>query len=62
MDASAILWMVEFGNIHVITNGYTREDAKRSAHKWIGADPEQYVVTPLTEKGDRIKIDITLQV
>jgi len=55
-----ILFMVEMGNIHHITYAFDREAAKRSAHNWIGADPDDYTVTPLTSPGDRIHFDITL--
>jgi hypothetical protein len=57
-----VLFMVEMGNIHFFTYSYNREDAKRSAYDWMGGDPERYIVTPLTEKGDRIKLDIVLYV
>ena len=57
-----ILFMVEYGNVHVILNALNREDAKRRARNWIGYDSEKYTVTPLTEKGDRIKLDVTLYV
>lgn len=59
-----MLWMVEMGNVHVITSTVRadREEAKRNAHKWIGANPDTYVVTPLTAPGDRVKLDITMWV
>jgi hypothetical protein len=57
-----ILFLVEYGNVHVICNASNREDAKRTAWKWIGYDRDRYMVTPLTDEGDRIKIDIALSV
>lgn len=55
-----ILFMVEMGNIHFITFGYDREDAKRKALPWIGSNPDNYTVTPLTEPGDRIHMALSL--
>jgi len=55
-----ILFMVEYGNCHVITYALNREGAKRNAFKWMGVGPyhepsygrpDEYVVTPLTEEG-----------
>jgi hypothetical protein len=54
------LFMVELGNVHFICYAHGREDAKRQAHSWIGADKENYIVTPLTEPGDRIHLAITV--
>lgn len=55
-------WIVEIGNTHVILNTSRpdREEAKRKAHKWLGANPDHYTVTPLTESGDRVHLDITV--
>lgn len=50
------------GNVHVLTFALSREDAKRNAARWIEGDPEKYIITPLTEKGDRVKLDIILNV
>lgn len=50
------------GNVHVLTNALNREGAKRNAERWMGGNPDTYVVTPLTAPGDRIKLDITLRV
>lgn len=58
-----ILFMVEQrqpGNVHVLTYALDRERAKRNAQRWIEGDPDKYVVTPLTDPGDRIKLDIIL--
>lgn len=55
-----ILFLVEMGNIHYICYASNRENAKRQAHSWIGSDPDHYTVTPLTERGDRIHIALTL--
>jgi hypothetical protein len=57
-----IVFMVEYGNIHYITYAFDRESAKRSALGWIGGNSDNYIVTPLTEPGDRIHIGITLYV
>lgn len=57
-----ILWDVKFGNVHYIAFAVDRERAKGLAHTWIGGNPDEYTVTPITEKGDRIHLGITLQV
>lgn len=62
MDKELILFIVEMGNIHVITYAYERESAKRNAHSWIGGNYDHYIVTPLTEPGDRIHLSLTLYV
>jgi len=49
-------------NVKVIVWTIGRENAKRKAHEWIGNDPDKYVVTPITNPGDRVKLDITLNV
>jgi len=41
---------------------FDREEAKRNAHRWIGSDKDNYIVWPLTNDGDRIHLDITIQV
>jgi hypothetical protein len=61
-----ILFLVEHDNIHVLTYASDREAAKRKAFNWLGwwlvGDPDQdhCMVTPLTEPGDRIHLDITV--
>jgi hypothetical protein len=66
-----ILFMVEYGNAHVITFASGREQAKQNAKNWLGDyrrplhdfygnNPDNYTVTPLTEPGDRIHLDITV--
>jgi hypothetical protein len=57
-----ILFMVEYGNVHVITWADGREDAKRKAQVWLRLNPDLYTVTPLTEPGDRIHLSINLAV
>ncbi len=44
-------------NISVFTCAFDREGAKREAHDWIGGNTDEYEVTPLTERGDRFKIE-----
>lgn len=57
------LWLVEWGVAHVIVGVIgDRERAKERASKWLGGNPDVYTVTPLTEPGDRIHLDITIQV
>jgi hypothetical protein len=57
-----ILFLVTMGNIRVITWARNREDAKNQAHAWIGWEKDNYTVSPLTNEGDRIHLNITLQV
>lgn len=62
MGDTYIVFMVEMGNIHVFTYQLDRESAKRDAHAWIGGNPDDYIVTPLTTPGDRIRLNMTLYV
>lgn len=56
-------WVVELGNAHVIVGVIgDRENAKQRAFKWLGGDPDAYTVTPITEPGDRVHLDITVMV
>lgn len=52
-----ILFMVEHGNAHFITYAYHREGAKSNASRFLAGEPDHYIVTPLTEPGDRIFYD-----
>ena len=62
LDKEDQLYMCGIGNIKVIVVARDRESAKRNAHSWIGGNPEQYTVTPLTNPGDRIHLALTLYV
>ena len=62
MKDGKILFMVEMGNIHYICWADGREDAKCQARGWIGSDPDTYIVSPLTERGDRVHIALTLAI
>jgi hypothetical protein len=45
----------------VITSANSREGAKSNAVRYIGTDPDQYVVEPLTDPGDdKVFIDLTV--
>lgn len=57
-----ILFQVTNNNAHVITWSFDREDAKRRAAPWLSGDRDKYVVTPLTNPGDRVKLDITISI
>ena len=58
-----ILFMVEYGNAHVITWAHDRDDAIRKGAAWLGGNyADRFTVTPLTAPGDRVKLDITLYV
>lgn len=56
------LFVISLGNIRFLCWAMGREDAKRQAHKWIGSDPDMYVVTPISEQGDRVHIALTLSI
>lgn len=56
------LFMVSLGNIRFLCWAMGREDAKRQAHYWIDSNPNTYVVTPISEQGDRVHIALTLSV
>lgn len=62
MSNDTILFLCELGNGHVVTFAVDREQAKRNARAWLGRNPDDYIVTPLTAPGDRVKLDITLRV
>lgn len=57
-----ILFLVEMGNVHYLCYANDREDAKRQAHRWIGANVDDYTITPLTEPGDRVRIELNLSI
>lgn len=46
--------------IKMVTLAVGREDAKRKARYWMGGNPDEYIVTPITNPGDILKVDITL--
>lgn len=50
------------GNVKHVSWALDREDAKRKAQRWMGEDPDHYIVTPLTNRGDRVHLDLTLNV
>lgn len=70
------LWLVRMNdnsNCYVICTAIHRESAKQKAHHWFGSslvyestnqygDPNHYIVTPLTNVGDRVHLDITVQI
>lgn len=61
------LFMCTRGNarciVSVISKGVNeREEAKRKAYGWLGLNPDDYVVLPLTNHSDRVHIDVTIQV
>jgi len=63
MTRHDILFMVEYGNIHVFTFAPNRNEAIHTAANWIGANySDKFIVTPLTKDGDRIKFDMTISI
>ena len=54
-------WLVTLNGVHVICNSRTREFAKSKAHSCLGGNPDTYVVTPLTDAGERVNLDVTVK-
>lgn len=46
----------------VICSARDQQDAKIKANKWLVHNPDNYVITPLTNPGDRVHLDITVSV
>lgn len=45
-------------NLHWFGTGFNRESVKENAHKWFGmGNPDEYIVTPLTNPGERFKLE-----
>jgi len=49
----------ELGGVHVICTATNREYAKSKASQFLGGNPDEYIVSPLTNKGDKVHLDIT---
>lgn len=60
LDKNDQIYLCSLGNVKVFVIAKGREEAKKQAHGWIGGDREQYVVSPLTNPGDRIHFHMTL--
>lgn len=45
----------------VIVTATGRDYAKSKASQFIGGDPDNYIVTPLTQAGDYIHFDISIK-
>jgi hypothetical protein len=68
------LWHVrlnETANKIIILSAFDREDAKRKAFLYFGAgefhnptagNTDNYVVTPLSERGDQVKLDVIVNI
>lgn len=51
------LFLVKNGNVNFITYQWHREAAKQAAQPILSGNPDNYLVTPLTEDGDKIAFD-----
>lgn len=55
------LWLVTLGSKHVILSALDREYAKTRAQQILrSGNPDNYIVTPLTEHGDAVYLDVKL--
>lgn len=55
------LWLVRRGtNVYIVTTK-SREDAKSSARAFLLGDPDTYAVDPLTNAGDRVRINVGMR-
>ena len=57
-----ILFLVSQGNAKMLIWARDRDQATWNARSWIGGCRDNYIVTTLTNTGDRIKMEITLNV
>lgn len=62
-----ILWMVTTRENPpkvriVVYASQDREIAKEIAKDWLGGNPDQYIVSPLSDPGDRIHINIPIEI
>lgn len=46
--------------ISLFAMAFSREEVKRIAHRYLGGDPDKYVVTPLTEPDDIFKVELVM--
>jgi len=46
-------------SVHAICTAVNRDYAKSKASQFLFGDPDEYIVTPLTNEGDRIHLDIS---
>lgn len=54
------LWLVTLGSKRVILSALDREYAKSKAHQYLGGNPDNFTVTPLTEHGDTVYLDVKI--
>ena len=60
MSAERLIFLVthrDTSNVAIVS-GRNREDAKRRAHRHIGYPADDYTVTPLTEEGQGVFVDL----
>jgi hypothetical protein len=56
-----ILFICSAGIHHYLCYAEGREGAKRQAQPFLLGDPDMYTVTPLTEKGDVVRLAVTVR-
>lgn len=54
------LWLVTRAGHHVVLSALNREYAKSKSQEILGGDPDEYTVTPLTNEGDRVHLDLNI--
>ena len=56
-----IFFLITDGNNHVICTANNREFAKSKAAGFLKGNPDHYVVTPLTNEGETVHLDVTVK-
>lgn len=51
-----IVYLPSLPNDKILVTAHSREDAKRSSHPILRGNPERYVVTPITNGGDTVRL------
>lgn len=57
-DILFVLQRRDMSDLVVVVNAYDRELAKRAAERHLGGNPDNYIVSPVSEPGAKVHIDI----